>query len=145
MLYVGQLKHFNPEQFDRSYAIVRSAKYLPPNVQQLACLSPSWDLFLKYREHVQEGTWGMQAFMLEYVPQFLSKLLQNSQAIHMLNQLAKAEDNIMLACYCAEEELCHRSIIAGLLQGAGCDVRTSSGADFSVYYKIYKNLKERLT
>lgn len=39
-----------------------------------------------------------------------------------------------------EEQMCHRSIIAGLLHGVGCNVVSAFGTNISrydMYYKLY--------
>lgn len=48
-----------------------------------------------------------------------------------------------LACFCGDETLCHRSIVAGLLQGAGADVRLASGADYSRYFEAFRAMEKR--
>jgi len=59
-----------------------------------------------------------------------------------LNQLYladKAGKKINLVCFCPTEDMCHRIIIAGLLQGSGCDVQLKSNIDYQKYYELYKN------
>ena len=45
---------------------------------------------------------------------------------------------ICLVCFCDEEGLCHRSIVGGMLQGAGLEVKGLM-RDYSYYYDWYKN------
>lgn len=52
-------------------------------------------------------------------------------------------ETVGLACFCGDETLCHRSIVAGLLQGAGADVRLASGADYSRYFEAFRAMEKR--
>ena len=48
--------------------------------------------------------------------------------------------DILLACFCADEALCHRSILAGLLAGVGADIDCGAG-----YLKYFGMLQETLS
>ena len=56
----------------------------------------------------------------------------------LLNELFSTSKHICLICFCPEEALCHRSIIGGMLQGAGLEVKGLS-RDYSYYFDWYKN------
>ena len=43
--------------------------------------------------------------------------------LEKLCEISRHKD-IFLACYCAVEALCHRSIIAGILLGMGAQIKT---------------------
>lgn len=126
------------------YAIVRSMTCPIANVSQLDVLSPSKDLFFWYRRMASAGKWDRRAFDEEYVPRFLTEIKSNPaarQALADLRRRSQEGERIVLACYCADESMCHRSIIAGLLSGAGVEVRTDSGRDYSAYYGRYMALR----
>ena len=59
------------------------------------------------------------------------------EALNILLERSKTSD-IMLACYCGNETICHRSIILGILQGMGA--MSYNAADYSKYYGMYKAL-----
>jgi uncharacterized protein YeaO (DUF488 family) len=104
----------------------------------MSALSPSSSLFFKYRELIKNGQWGPETFRSIYVPRFLEEM-HSEQAVYWLNRLWKADRigrSVLLACYCSDEAMCHRSIVAGLLQGAGADVRAQD--DYSYYYDMWK-------
>lgn len=87
-------------------------------------LSPSWDLFKHYMDLRNAGNWNQATFASDYVPIFL-KEMQAPGAQRMLNHLIqqhKAGKSIALVCFCTDETLCHRSILAGLLQDKGITV-----------------------
>lgn len=143
MITICSIREARPEEHDETWAIVRSYKNVSPKVRQVADLSPSWDLFLKYREFVLENRWGADTFEGTYLPQFISEL-QSGSARELIDGLCEADRNgrdICLFCYCEDESLCHRSIIAGILQGYGCDVRGVS-RDYSRYFNMYTNKEE---
>lgn len=131
-------------KYDRIYAIVRSWKDQNPHITQMADLSPQPELFRTYRRLAETNQWNHDTFQNTYVPQFLHDLRHNQNAIDKLNQLCKddkAGKHICLLCFCTDETMCHRSIIAGLLQAVGCDVRLKSGADYRRYYEQWLNTK----
>lgn len=143
MITICSIRDARPEEHDETWAIVRSYKNASPGVRQAADLSPSWDLFSKYRGFVSENRWGADTFEGTYLPQFI-KEMQSGRAGELIDDLREADRegrNICLFCYCADESLCHRSIIAGILQGYGCDVRGVS-RDYSRYYDMYINKRE---
>lgn len=122
MIAIKNISQVNYKDHDEIWAIVRSMKRPNPNIRQVSELSPSWDLFSKYQELKKNGQWNEQTFQEIYVPQFIQEM-HNKKSIALLNQLYKldkAGKNICLVCFCPDEKLCHRSIIAGLLQGVNC-------------------------
>lgn len=142
MIYVANFndRRIRNDIWDEKWAIVRSYKHPSTAFKQVAVLSPSFDLFLKYRNMAEKHVWCKETFEKDYIPVFLKEMHQ-PDAVHMLNQLYSMSKtkNIALVCFCKEEDLCHRSIIAGLLQGAGASVQTSSGKDYSEYWQMYNN------
>lgn len=139
MITITNIRFVRKGQYDETLAIVRSYKSKSDWIFQKEILSPSWDLFKKYRRMAEQGIWGKDTFQNIYVPQFLQEMHSNA-AKKELNRLYlsdKAGKNIALTCFCPDESLCHRSIIAGLLQGAGCQVQTETGRDYSAYYRQY--------
>lgn len=126
------------------YAIVRSMAYPIANMSQLDVLSPSKDLFFWYRRMEKAGKWDRHAFDDEYVPRFLTEISNDPAARQALRDLwhrSRDGEHIALACYCGDESMCHRSIVAGLLSGTGAEVRTGSGKDYSAYYAQYMALR----
>lgn len=143
MIIVTSIASASRTEFDKTYAIVRSMKNQSPWIEQLPVLAPSKDLFFKYRNWVTNGEWNHEKFRSGYVPQFLREMTAQP-ARTMLNELYRRSgegEHIQLCCFCTDETLCHRSIIAGLLQGAGANVWLSSGADYSGYFEQYKRLQ----
>lgn len=140
MIRVTNIRSMSPGSQDEAYAIVRSMKSSSAWLKQLAVLSPSTDLFYRYLNLKKAGQWSERTFREIYVPQFLHELRWSREAAESLNQLVRKDQSglvITLGCFCPDEALCHRSIVAGLLQHAGCDVRTDTGRDYSAYYAQY--------
>ena len=127
-------------KYDKVFLIVRSAKS-HKYIEQVQELSPQPSLFSLYRRLEKSGKWDKDAFDNIYVPRFIYDLKHSPNAMEKIKELFyadKAGMNICLCCYCSNEVICHRSIIAGILQGLGCNVAITSGNDYSYYYEIYK-------
>lgn len=145
MITITSVKHMKDQPYDETWAIVRSMKKPIPGVIHVPELSPSLNLFWKYLSWKKSGAWNADTFQNYYVKQFLTELIQNKDAAYpALNQLCLKDNNgknICLVCYCPDETLCHRSIIAGLLQGVDCHVQTDTGADYSTYYDAFRKYR----
>lgn len=137
MVTIQQMSKVNYAEYDEVWAIVRSLKYANPNIRHVPELSPSWALFKRYLSLRDSGNWNEDTFRTIYVPQFLNEMRGKIQQ-KLLNELFNTKKHICLVCFCSEEELCHRSIIGGMLQGAGLAVK-GLGADYSYYYDWWKN------
>lgn len=115
---------------------------MQPNVKIVDDLAPSRDLFTWYMRTKQQGNWNMDTFTNGYVPTFIKDIFANQDAKDRLNQLWRLDKQgktILLVCSCQEEAMCHRSIIAGLLHGVGCNVSSSMNNDIS-QYDVYRTM-----
>ncbi len=143
VIYVTDIRHLpaHSESFE-SWAIVRYWRGRDDDIWHMPDLSPSSALFLQYRELVNENNWNAKTFRKIYVPWFIREMRQQyaRDALNKLYQLDRQGKKVALACFCKDETLCHRSIIVGLLQGAGANVMTDTGLDYSNYYELYKTL-----
>ena len=140
MISIGNFKDISAN-YDEVWLIVRSLKSFPQsNVRMIHVpeLSPSLELFLGYCERKNIGAWNGDMFQRWYVPQFLKEMHGEVQRKY-LNKLYVESKNkhILLVCYCEQEELCHRSIICGLMQGIGV---STNATDYSSYYTMYKEI-----
>ena len=144
MITIGNIRDCSPETHDETWAIVRSLKSQSTKIKQVTALSPSRELFMLYRNLHKNEKWDIQAFNSIYVPQFISDLKNGTeQGFTLLNTLYQADKDgkkISLACFCTDETMCHRSIIAGLLQAVGCDVRLKTNADYRAYFDMYQKI-----
>lgn len=143
MIKVATFRDVKEGEYDYVYAIVRSMKSSSDWIYQLEELSPSPELYKKTMTMKDNKIWDQETFDSVYVPQFLREM-HSKDAREQLNGLAALDKRfhrkIALVCYCTEEETCHRCIIAGLLKGAGCDVVTKTGNDYSKYFDMYKRM-----
>lgn len=140
MIAVTSISGASRTQFDQTYAIVRSMKHPSPWIQQLSALSPSYELFKQYLSLRDAGRWSHGTFGSIYVPRFLVELHSPAaqEALRLLLEKDAQKVRIQLCCFCADETLCHRSIVAGVLQGMGAGVHLLSGKDYSEYYTMYQ-------
>ena len=145
MLTVGSYQEMDQNKYDENWLIVRKPDdFLPEFVKHVPAYSPSPDLFQKYREACQKKMFDQKFFNEVYVPQFVKELAENPEARALLQTLTDMSrgKNIMLACYCETETMCHRSIIAGILLGMGAEISTEQ--EYLNYYKLYQMMKKRV-
>ena len=92
----------------------------------------------------------MNIFVNDYVPAFIRDIITNEDAKNRLNELWNLDRHnktVLLVCTCQEEEMCHRSIIAGILHGVGCNVISAFGNNISrydIYYKLYREEEKKI-
>lgn len=155
MITIGSFKDISDE-YDEIWLIVRSLKNEPyvPNTKVLHVpqLSPSPELFNAYLAWRNAGEWNEDTFETKYVPQFLHEMHEQT-ARNTLSYLYKLsmDKNILLACYCRDESLCHRSIVFGIIQGRAMELKDRikccgedfMADDYSDYYNQYKKLDNK--
>lgn len=137
MVTITSMSNITYASYDEVWAIVRSLKYANPNMRHVPDLSPSWGLFRRYLSLRDAGNWNDETFQDIYVPQFLKEMHGKEQQ-DLLNDLYSTKKHICLVCFCQDEGLCHRSIVGGMLQGAGLEVNGLS-KDYSYYFDWWKN------
>lgn len=137
MVTITSILNVNYGLYDEVWAIVRFLKYTNPRIRHVPELSPSWQLFKTYLSLKNKGQWNEETFRTMYVPRFLMEMRGKVQQ-DLLNELFNTKKHICLVCFCPDESLCHRSIVGGMLQGAGAVVHGLS-ADYSYYFDWWKN------
>lgn len=120
MIYIASPRTVRPDTQAFSIAISNRLKF-----QQLQSLAPSWTLYNMFREWKASGAWNYEQFLNGYTPVYLQELRRNPVALQTLNWLCSQRDNISLVCFCTDERLCHRSIVAGVLMNMGAQVSAS--------------------
>lgn len=137
MIKIGCIsQQVNSKAYDEVWWIVRSPEKEPEreNERHVPELSPSLELFREYRRVFHAGMFNEEYFQTVYVQRYLQELSENEQAIYMLHMLYEMsqQKNIMLSCYCENELLCHRSIVAGILLGMGAAIEAD--VEYLKYY-----------
>lgn len=140
---------FKHSQYDKTK--IKQANYrllMQPNVKVIDELSPSHDLFTWYLIQRQKGEWNQQTFVNKYCSIFINQIIGYQEAKDRLNELYlldKQGKTVLLVCSCKDEFMCHRSILAGILHGVGCNVQSAFGTDISrydIYYKLYREIEK---
>ena len=133
MITITDIRNVNHAAYDEVWAVVRSLKN-PGKMKHVPELSPSWALFKKYLQLRDMGEWNADTFRSIYVPTFLKEMkgLEAQRKLSELAGLDRQGKRICLACFCHDEALCHRSIIAGILQYRGIQIHGVKG-DYSKY------------
>lgn len=163
-IIIGNMKSLN-KHYDELWFVMRSMDWfykekvtervidknyrflMQPNVKVIDDLSPSKELFYLYLKKKKNFNWNERSFFSEYAPRFTKELIENEEAKFRLNQLwslDRAGKTVLIVCSCAEEKLCHRSILAGILYGAGCNVITDNPVkDYLRFYDDYRIIESR--
>ena len=89
MIKVGNVSEINEYQYDENWLIVRKPDKIPAFVKHEPLLSPSPELFRKYREAYHAGLFNQEFFDQVYVPQFFKELSENAEAMAVLGRLVK--------------------------------------------------------
>ena len=128
--------------YDEVWAVVRSIKNAPEGFRQVREPSPSWELFQEYRGLQARGEWGKEAFDDRYVPRFLEEMKGPAarKILDVLISKGSQGKHVCICCFCKDERLCHRSILAGILQGK-TEVCGMS-ADYGYYGMRYWGAKD---
>ena len=130
--------------YDEVWLIVLNPVRIKSGMIHVPELAPSRELYSKYMRLKGAKRWNTDTFQKIYVPQFLNEITKEGyDKLTELYRRDKAGEKICLVCYCVQESLCHRSIIAGMLQGVGCNVKTSIGSDYSYYLDEWKKLHDK--
>ncbi len=126
---------------DEKWWIVRKLDRPLGSARHVSELSPSPELFKEYRRVYHQGMFDDAYFQNVYVTRFLKELSVNKEALQLLKILCKESERktIVLSCYCENEKLCHRSIVAGLLLGMGAVIETELS-----YIKYFEKFNEYL-
>ena len=143
MLYITSFKNVRKMDYDRAFAIVYSMINVPFELQdkQLECLAPdrilySW--YLSVRDNPNE--WNENTFKQTFAEKFVYSLVRNRDAmrcLEILKGVSHLDMKVALCCFCKNECLCHRSILAGILKGMGANVKTDFDVDYSCYYEMF--------
>lgn len=138
MIRIKRIPDISTTEYDEVWWIVRSPDNPPKEEKLVQSLAPSIELFQKYREAFHAGRFDTEFFQKKYIPRFLKDLAENQEArkdLEYLCEKSRTED-IALGCYCENEKLCHRSIIAGILKGMGAQIEAEQ--EYLMYYKLYR-------
>lgn len=121
MLTAGSFKAIDPCEYDEIWLIVRQLRSMPrnplDNIKHVRALSPSKKLLYKVLDAKKKNEWDADAFAKWYAPAFLREMLESPDAMRELKTLSEISKtkNILIACYCANESLCHRSLVKKII------------------------------
>lgn len=141
MIKIGSINQINNYNGVVWMIVYSPGEQLPKGVNHVPLLAPSNELFRKYRDAVHSGRFNKKYFDELYVPQFLKELNENKPALDLLENLKNNSftKDYYLCCFCEDENLCHRSIIAGILLGRGAKIETKQ--KYIKYYRMFMELK----
>lgn len=120
MLYTGSFKDVDPDKYDQIWIIVRrlanNFKNPKNNIFYVYELAPSRGLLNDAVIAKRRKEFNEDYFKNTYTPRFMNEMLKpvSKAKLQKLAELSKTQD-ILIACYCTEENLCHRSIVKSLV------------------------------
>ena len=70
------------------------------------------------------STWNQTTYENEYVPRFVAQMRSDEEAKRTLVDLIRRSksEEIALACFCSDLNLCHRKIVARILEENGAEM-----------------------
>lgn len=124
-IVITNIRSADHKKYDEVWGIVSFMS--PANLKyykQVRSLAPSVDLFSKFTRLKENNNWNIETFNTIYKPQFLKEMQSEKvqASLKTLAKLYKSGERICLFCYCSNVELCHRKLIANLLEDMGVEV-----------------------
>lgn len=140
MIRLGRISDVGKRPGEECWLIVRSLKQCPAGALHVPVLSPSQGLFYAYLDAKRAGQYNKEWFERNYVPRFLNEMLSSMESRKLLDQLYHESKNrdFLLACFCTDEATCHRSIVGGMLLGAGAAIECKP--EYAAYYTMFQKL-----
>jgi len=140
VIRLGRISDVGKRPNEESWLIVRSLKQCPTGAIHVPLLSPSRGLFYKYLDAKKAGQYDQNWFQENYVTRFLREITSNMESRKLLDRLyhESKDRDFLLACFCADETTCHRSIVGGLLLGAGAAIECKP--EYAAYYTMFQKL-----
>lgn len=127
------------KQYDDIWVVMLySPKDRPANFHHVRALAPSQALYNNFRIMKDMGEWNLHNFQTLYVPPYMSEITSNSYSksqLESLIQLACEGRNIAIVCTCYYEELCHRSVLGGIVQATCPSIQVNCERDYSHYWR----------
>lgn len=138
MIRLGTLRDAGRRPGEECWIIVRSLKSCPRGALHVPRLSPSPGLFHDYLGAARSGLYGPTWFQENYVPRFVEQMAGDIEARKLLDRLYREgrSKDFLLACFCTDEPTCHRSVVGGLLLGAGAAI--SCDEEYRRYFMIFR-------
>lgn len=116
---------------------------MPVRFLHVPVLAPTPELLLWFQQHKECIYRNPEMFEEDYAPRYIRELLDSQAALNelllLLSSVRKGK-RIALVCTCYHEELCHRSILAGILQGVAPDIEMKASRDYIKYWTRLVNM-----
>ena len=120
---VHDIKKMNISNFYGIFG-VRFAKFNIDGFVLDSRLSPPKELLLECKRLEKEGKWSQEMFDSYYTPNFL-RHLKNEQTYFALKEIMDELDSgvdVLFVCYCKNPLICHRSLVAKILESYGYNI-----------------------
>lgn len=141
MIQISNFKDADVNRYDYCINIMLSKNFTKPGMLHFQQLAPRPELFKLYQKLKAAGEWSTTTFNDLYVPIFLERLC-SEESRERLNWLywmsTRNGASIQLCCSCYDEDICHRSIVGGVLEGVGATVLYQTPTSYIDYYLMYK-------
>lgn len=119
MIYTGTPENIS-DKYDEIWFVVRRLKPFQKTercvYKHVPDLAPSDKLLNWALAHKRNCTFSKKLFDCEYTPRYIEEIYSNPNALNLINYLKTTDKCILLVCYCAREDICHRSILKKLIE-----------------------------
>lgn len=135
MIRICRIQNIGRIKADVKIAAVQTIKRPAGAVFLCPELAPDNKMIDLKNRFKEQQSWNQQRFQDSYVPLYLDRLCtpEATKTLNWIYKLVKSGKTVAIGCYCADETICHRSILAGLFQALMLEV-TGVKADYSAYY-----------
>ncbi len=132
------------QRYNSVWVVMREPpENMPVRFRHVPALAPTPELLLWFQQHKECIYRNPEMFEEDYAPRYIRELLDSQAALNelllLLSSVRKGK-RIALVCTCYHEELCHRSILAGILQGVASDIEVKASRDYIKYWTRLVNM-----
>lgn len=126
------------QRYNSVWVVMREPpENMPVRFRHVPELAPTPELSLWFQQHKECIYRNPEMFAEDYAPRYIRELSDSQAALNELLILlssARKGKRTALVCTCYHEELCHRSILAGILQGVAPDIEVKASRDYIKYW-----------
>lgn len=132
------------QRYNSVWVVMREPpENMPIRFRHVPVLAPTPELLLWFQQHKECIYRNPEMFVEDYAPRYIRELSDSQSALNelllLLSSVRKGK-RTALACTCYHEELCHRSILAGILQGVAPDIEVKASRDYIKYWTRLVNM-----
>lgn len=141
MIQISNVRDADVNRYDYCVNIMLSKNFTKPGMLHFPELAPRPELFKLYQTLKAAGKWDRTSFNELYVPVFIERLCSKDSRSKLnwcYYMSERRGASIQLCCSCSIEDMCHRSVVGGVLEGVGASVMYEAPNSYIDYYFMFK-------